>query len=192
MQFCFFWKGHWVVLWFLQQPQMTIDPMCLSSILLQPHRLTLRPYHTCNLTSTLGRGRSSLGMESSDFLVTCSFHPSGQILDNFPFRVIIPNCVGIRISKLNLISWFSAIFLASLFHGVLYPLLSQFWKGFQLHKFIIPPPTHITPRIKILTWFHFSTIETSLDIFSCQGMVIFHWLWMCYSGLLLAHVTGIP
>lgn len=38
-------------------------------------------------------------------------------------HIIIPNCIGVHISKLNLIFCFYAIFLASLFHGALYFLL---------------------------------------------------------------------
>lgn len=38
-------------------------------------------------------------------------------------HIIIPNCIGVHISKLNLIFCFYAIFLVSLFHGALYFLL---------------------------------------------------------------------
>lgn len=165
--------------------------MCPSIFWLQPLRLTLWPVKYLQifkvLTSTLGSSGSCLGMNSTDFLVTCSFifHPSGQILDNFPvsyynsqlyrdlyFQVEFHFMIFCHISNFS-VPWCIVSHLITIFKRLPTSQIYPTTKGYCLS-----PPAPTTSWIKILTWLHFSAIETVLGTNPGQGMAISHCFWM--------------
>lgn len=131
MQFSWlFWKCHQLILWCYWSGLTWLLTWC---VLLWSHYSSLRyklwlVWHLqiCKvLISTLGSGRSYLGMKSTVIFVTCSlFLSSGHILDNVPVSYN-SQLYQLLFFKLNLISRFSAIFPAS-FPWCVYRLSLQF------------------------------------------------------------------
>lgn len=93
--------------------------------------------------------------------------------------------MGIHISKLNLISRLSAIFLTSFFPWCIISSIVTSSYSCQLNTFIklagdtlYPHPLPKTNKDIKLTWFYSSSIEALLDTFPCLGMAIYHCFWM--------------
>lgn len=115
-------------------------------------------------------------------------------------HIIIPNCIGVHISKLNLIFCFLCHISSLTFPWcVIFSIVVIFkhlptWYIYHTSRGSCLSLTlyqNWNKDIK-LTWFHSNTVETLLDTFPTPGIAIYHCFWMSYLGLFLAYVTGLP
>lgn len=116
------------------------------------------------------------------------------------FHIIIPNCIGIHISKLNLILCFYAIFLDSFPWCITFSIVVIFkqlptWYIYHTSRgywYYLSLTLYQNRNEDIkLTWFYSNTIETLLDTFPAPGVAIYHCFWLSCLGLFLACVTGL-